>query len=210
MEAPPVVITPASPEKGKRMNPISWFPGRSISGSATTTLGRGAQQPPTPSKPIPYDPALIRIHHGAVDVGTVASGSPPELFQHVTQVLITMGVEIQQETEFKYRCIRPKKRRDGQNFGLGLREPGASSVSAFNMSGSAAMNGVCRLFLFPCVMPNLLRNRLTNAAFPPVGLPAFFAAFSAEILLGLGVLLCLLTTRIRFRPGSSLQNHLLL
>jgi protein-serine/threonine kinase len=137
-DAPSVVITPAShsQEKGKRSNVLSWLPGRSVS-SGTSHAGRGDTQ-----KAAAYDPALIRIHHGAVDVGTVASGSPPDLFRHVTQVLMTMGVEIQKEEEYKYRCIRPKKRRDGQNVGLGLKEAAGSSLSAFNVAGSATLNGV--------------------------------------------------------------------
>jgi protein-serine/threonine kinase len=139
-DAPAVTVTPASPEnKGRIPNPLNWLPGRSVSGGNSTLISRGGQAPGLQK---PYDPALIRIHHGAVDVGTVASGSPPDLFQHVTQVLMTMGVDMQKEAEYKYRCVRPKRRREGQSLGLGLREPGSSSLSAFNVSGSATLNGV--------------------------------------------------------------------
>ncbi|KZV79576.1 hypothetical protein EXIGLDRAFT_576534, partial [Exidia glandulosa HHB12029] len=53
----------------------------------------------------------LRVHHGAVDQGTVTTGSPPEVFAHVTHVLASMGVEFHKETEFKYRCVRPKRRK---------------------------------------------------------------------------------------------------
>jgi protein-serine/threonine kinase len=147
-DAPPITVTPASPEKGRLPNPLNWLPGRSVSSGPSTLLPRGGGNEAAQQKPVMYDPALIRIHHGAVDVGTVASGSPPELFHHVTQVLMTMGVEIQQEAEYKYRCIRPKKRRDGQSLGLGLREPNApTGLTAFSVSGSATLNGVSTIVI---------------------------------------------------------------
>ena len=60
----------------------------------------------------PYDPALIRIHLGAVDKDLVTRGSPPELFHLITQILMAMGMEIRKKAEYKYQCIRPKRRRE--------------------------------------------------------------------------------------------------
>ena len=80
---------------------------------------------------------ILRVHHGAVDQTTITTGSPPEVMKHVKQVLESMGIEITAETEFKYRCIRSKRKRAG----LGLRD-GSGSLAAFTIVGSAASNGV--------------------------------------------------------------------
>ncbi|KAI0742490.1 Pkinase-domain-containing protein [Daedaleopsis nitida] len=79
----------------------------------------------------------LRVHHGAVDQTTITTGSPPEVMKHVKAVLEGMGIDITMEHEYKYRCVRPKKKRTG----LGLRE-GTGSLAAFTMVGSAASNGV--------------------------------------------------------------------
>ncbi|KAI5122647.1 hypothetical protein M0805_007910 [Coniferiporia weirii] len=82
-----------------------------------------------------YNKAAIRPHHGAVDQTTVTTGSPPEVMAHVTKVLLDMGLEVQQENEYKYRCIRTKRKKAG---------PGAAAggLTAFTMVGSAASNGI--------------------------------------------------------------------
>ncbi|KAI0920270.1 hypothetical protein AcW1_002059 [Taiwanofungus camphoratus] len=84
----------------------------------------------------------IRIHHGAVDQTTITTGSPPEVMKHVRKVLEGMGVDIEVETQYKYRCVRPKRRKIGNGVGLGLREGAGGSLAAFTMVGSAASNGV--------------------------------------------------------------------
>lgn len=86
----------------------------------------------------------LRIHHGAVDQTTITTRAPPEVMKHVREVLEGMGVEIQVESDYKYRCIRAKRRK-ASGVGLGSLgpAPGASgSLAAFSMSGSAASNGV--------------------------------------------------------------------
>ncbi|KAJ7725284.1 CAMK/CAMKL/Kin4 protein kinase [Mycena maculata] len=83
---------------------------------------------------------VLRIHHGAVDQGTITTGQPPEVMRHVKEVLEGMGVEIYVESEFKYRCIRAKQRRAGKST-VGS-SAGPQGVAAFTMVGSAASNGV--------------------------------------------------------------------
>lgn len=91
------------------------------------------------AKKSPHEYPDIRKHHGPLDQTTVTSRPPPEVMKHVRAVLVGMGVDIHVETEYKYRCIRPKRRKAGNGVGLGLRE---GSVAAFSMVGSAASNGV--------------------------------------------------------------------
>ncbi|TFK84444.1 Pkinase-domain-containing protein [Polyporus arcularius HHB13444] len=79
----------------------------------------------------------LRVHHGAVDQTTITTGSPPEVMKHVKAVLESMGIDIAIEHDYKYRCIRPKRKRTG----LGLRD-GSGSLAAFTIVGSAASNGV--------------------------------------------------------------------
>ena len=98
-----------------------------------TSFGIGA----TPAK------GVLRIHHGAVDHSTVTTKPPPEVMKHVKEVLEGMGIDIRPESEFKYRCIRLKRRKGVNGVGLGLRDGGnGNGLAAFNMVGSAASNGV--------------------------------------------------------------------
>jgi protein-serine/threonine kinase len=92
---------------------------------------------PTPAK------GVLRVHHGAVDHSTITTKPPPEVMKHVREVLEGMGMDIRLENEFKYRCIRLKRKKTGASVGLGLRDIGSGNgLAAFNMVGSAASNGV--------------------------------------------------------------------
>ena len=84
----------------------------------------------------------MRVHHGAVDQTTTTTGAPPEVMKHVKAVLKGMGIDIAIENEYKYSCIRPKKKRAG----LGLRH-GSGSLAAFAIVGSAASNGECAVWV---------------------------------------------------------------
>ncbi|KAG7447194.1 Pkinase-domain-containing protein [Guyanagaster necrorhizus] len=88
---------------------------------------------------------VLRIHHGAVDQDMVTTRSPPEVIKHMKEVLIGMGIEVQVESEYKYRCIRAKRRKVPgasnviANVGAG---PSSGGLAAVTMMGSAASNGV--------------------------------------------------------------------
>jgi protein-serine/threonine kinase len=85
---------------------------------------------------------ILRVHHGAVDQTTITSGNPPEVMRHVLDVLVSMGLEVQEESQYKYRCVRPKKREIGST-GVSLKDgQGGSGLAAFTMVGSAASGGV--------------------------------------------------------------------
>ena len=86
----------------------------------------------------------LRIHHGAVDQTTITTRPPMEVMNHVKDILEGMGVEIYQESEFKYRCVRQKRKKgivnsvDGSEGGTEKED-----VAVFTMAGSAASDGVC-------------------------------------------------------------------
>lgn len=83
---------------------------------------------------------VLRIHHGAVDQTTITTRPPPEVIKHVCQVLEGMGIELKAESEYKYRCIRAKRKKSGA-IGLGFSGSG-NGLAAFTIVGSAASNGV--------------------------------------------------------------------
>jgi protein-serine/threonine kinase len=119
------------------------------------TISTGAEDAQVPSfaelvrRHVASPKGAIRTHHGAVSQATVTTGIPSEVMRHVRAVLEGMGVNVQVESDYKYRCVRAKRRRAPtapSGFGLGLREPGASTglgLAAFTLIGSAASNGVC-------------------------------------------------------------------
>ncbi|KAF9078306.1 hypothetical protein BDP27DRAFT_1280773 [Rhodocollybia butyracea] len=84
----------------------------------------------------------LRTHHGAVDQSTVTTRPPPEVMKHVQSVLVGMGVEVQIESEFKFRCIRAKRRKMPISGSVGFMGGSGNGLAAFNMVGSAASNGV--------------------------------------------------------------------
>ncbi|KAI0033523.1 hypothetical protein K488DRAFT_47575, partial [Vararia minispora EC-137] len=75
----------------------------------------------------PRQPGVLRVHHGAVDQTTITTMAPPEVMRRVRAVLDGMGIDVQEESEFKYRCIRGKKRR------LGRESSSTSGLAAVHM-----------------------------------------------------------------------------
>ena len=67
----------------------------------------------TSNLPIPevVDTSLdaLGIHRGAIDQTMITTQPPSKVMTRVSAVLHAMGVEIQEESTFKYRCIRAKK-----------------------------------------------------------------------------------------------------
>jgi len=92
---------------------------------------------PTPAA---YNKIALRLHDGPVDPSTLFSAPPAEIVAHVLGILRAMGIESVKESEFKYRCIRPKRKKSG----MVVREASGSSngITAFNSVGTAASNGV--------------------------------------------------------------------
>ncbi|KAJ7204835.1 hypothetical protein GGX14DRAFT_334475, partial [Mycena pura] len=80
----------------------------------------------------------LRVHHGAVDHEMITAGKPPEVMQHVRGVLEGMGVDVQEEGDFKYRCARPARRRPRARDGW-EGKIGADSAPA---SGGGVLRGL--------------------------------------------------------------------
>lgn len=57
----------------------------------------------------PSSPAVLGIHRGAIDQNTVTTHPPADVMKRVKGALNTMGIITEVESEFKLRCIRPKR-----------------------------------------------------------------------------------------------------
>ncbi|EUC54128.1 Serine/Threonine kinase catalytic domain protein, partial [Rhizoctonia solani AG-3 Rhs1AP] len=86
-----------------------------------------------PSKPV-VNRAGMRVHEGAVDQAMVTSGSPLDALSHAEAVLVEMGIAFTKESEWKFRCVRHKKRKGGISGSVGGLSVG--------VMGSAASSGV--------------------------------------------------------------------
>ena len=61
---------------------------------------------------MPTDTELtLGIHRGAIDQTTITTQPPSKVMKHVNKILQEMGVQIQEESVFNYRCIRASNNR---------------------------------------------------------------------------------------------------
>ncbi|KAK0189807.1 CAMK/CAMKL/Kin4 protein kinase [Armillaria mellea] len=120
--AAPVQVTLTAPSRTPSGHQAPMHPQRTSSSATDASLM-------TPSLVTRIrNSCVLRIHHGAVDQDMVTTRPPPEVIKHMKEVLIGMGIEVQVESEYKYRCIRAKRKK----------VPGAPNVIA----NSPASNGV--------------------------------------------------------------------
>lgn len=75
-----------------------------------SSLGPGGPETPAPT------PAYLglAIHRGAIDKTTITNHAPPEAMRRVRVALQSMGVIVQAEGEYRYRCIRPRRLLDSE------------------------------------------------------------------------------------------------
>ncbi|KAG8856136.1 hypothetical protein FRB91_001195 [Serendipita sp. 411] len=85
-----------------------------------------------------YSKVVIRLHEGPVDPSTLSSAPPQEIITQVLEVLKGMGIEYSKESEFKYRCVRPKKKKPT---GVG-REPSGSGMAASSSGNGLDKRGL--------------------------------------------------------------------
>ncbi|KAF8153968.1 hypothetical protein B0H34DRAFT_72238 [Crassisporium funariophilum] len=55
-----------------------------------------------------YDLEALGTHRGAIDRTTITTQPPATVMKRINAILLNMGVHIQEESAFKYRCIRAK------------------------------------------------------------------------------------------------------
>lgn len=55
----------------------------------------------------------LGIHRGAIDQTTITTQPPPKVMKHVKTILREMGVQVQEESSFNYRCIRAGRKPTG-------------------------------------------------------------------------------------------------
>jgi len=77
----------------------------------------------------------LGYHRGAIDQTTITTQPPSKVMKQVSAMLRDMGVQIQEESTFRYRCIRPKKSVDEST-------PAADSSSGSNLNGAADCTSV--------------------------------------------------------------------
>jgi len=63
---------------------------------------------------------VLRIHHGTVDQTMIATRPPPKVMKWICQVLDKLRMEFKAESEYKYRCVRAKRKKAGGRWGSGL------------------------------------------------------------------------------------------
>ena len=52
----------------------------------------------------------LGFHRGAIDQTTITTQPPSKVMKRVNTILQEMGVQIQEESAFHYRCIRPGRK----------------------------------------------------------------------------------------------------
>lgn len=57
----------------------------------------------------PADAGVLDFHRGAIDQTTITTRPPGTVMKQVNAILLDMGVEIQKESRYRYRCVRPQK-----------------------------------------------------------------------------------------------------
>jgi hypothetical protein len=103
---------------------------------------------------MPSDAELtLGIHRGAIDQTTITTHPPLKVMKHVNKILREMGVQIQEESVFHYRCIRAAdSRRRGAVTVLDLDDNHGQSQSRQpddEPSSSTTSNGEVSLYGSP-------------------------------------------------------------
>jgi protein-serine/threonine kinase len=113
----------------------------------------GISHPTLPATPVSTSPdARLRTHAGVVDQAALTSKPAKEVMDEVIRVLFEMGIEVKRESDFKLRCLRPRRKKAGATTGLGLSSVvSGGSLASVTMIGSASTSGVS-----PVVLPSCL------------------------------------------------------
>ena len=79
--------------------------------------------------------STLGLHRGAIDQTTITTKPPSKVMKHVNTILQEMGVQIQEESAFHYRCIRAGRR--------------AADTSSLNLDHDQAVDVSPLIFITP-------------------------------------------------------------
>ncbi|KAF8904727.1 hypothetical protein CPB84DRAFT_1772666 [Gymnopilus junonius] len=82
------------------------------------------------------DHIALDTHRGAIDQTTITTQPPLRVMNKVDGILRGMGIEIQEESRFRYRCIRPKKLMDDSTIANGDFERSSNDAQTRGMECS--------------------------------------------------------------------------
>ncbi|TFK27314.1 hypothetical protein FA15DRAFT_666606 [Coprinopsis marcescibilis] len=70
----------------------------------------------------------LGIHRGAIDTTTVTTKPPPVVMASVRKVLLELGLQVQEESTYNYRCIRLARRPESDESGsINLEKAGSNT-----------------------------------------------------------------------------------
>ncbi|KAG2005797.1 CAMK/CAMKL/Kin4 protein kinase [Coprinopsis cinerea AmutBmut pab1-1] len=59
----------------------------------------------------------LGIHRGAIDTTTITTKPPPIVMEGVRKVLLELGLQVQEESRYNYRCIRASRKAESDDSG---------------------------------------------------------------------------------------------
>lgn len=78
---------------------------------------------------------MLGVHRGAIDQTMITNGSPPEAMKRILSVLENMGIVVEAEHEYRYRCTRPRRHADFEDLSM------ASILGSSNCHSKGVMSG---------------------------------------------------------------------
>lgn len=85
---------------------------------------------------VDFNDAKLRTHHGAVDQEALTSGSPMDVLVEVKQVLLSMGIEVKKDGDYKLKCTRQRRKRPN-SITTSSHHPGSCNESATSSLSNA-------------------------------------------------------------------------
>lgn len=118
-------------------------PASGINGSATPVTAAQVVSGAIREGVVSGEDLKLRLHTGLVDQSALSSRPPAEIMAEVRRVLQGMGIEIKDETEYRLRCTRVRRRKAGPTTGLSTgafaRMAAMGSTSSLQRSGEAKL-----------------------------------------------------------------------
>jgi serine/threonine protein kinase len=146
-QPPPVlVLAPPTPsDQARHVHPQRTSSTATDTSLTTTTTSLASRvrrflglDSPSPPK------SLMQVHRGPVDTKLITTSPPDEAIKHVHNVLVEMGIQIFQESDYRFRCERPERVKTSAS--IQLQETngpsGGEELAAVSTGDSATSNGV--------------------------------------------------------------------